>query len=503
MHSTFSPVGFALVLSSLCSTAFAFPRLWGSDQRSTAAKRDLCIFDDYLQSLNNFRPDTEPFCSSYISIPLITATARTATAISTTSTTATSVISGVTVTTVISATETLTTTVGLGERLKRAPGPTPAAARAAASVWFSKIQRDAVADTSIGLALSSACSCLHVEPSTTTVTPTTSTTRTISAIDYQFATAAITNTTTTTATVTRLPFYTIPSASPIPYSNSSFIPPAPTTDISASTPSLSPLPSSNYTLTISSTTTTTASASPTVTPFDPDGCPAINGTIITAASNGETFLVLCEVDFPGADVIGLREPNLEACVDECAQVNDGFSATRCLGASFRPQLERNCYLKTNVDQGVLDPPYEVVSAILISALNSTDTTNTTTTTSSTPAPFPAFNTTIAPVGPTATGSTSLNITSLIESLVSNTTTTFPTLTLDSSATPTSYVGTAASTTPSVSMNMTTVPSLSINGSRTEWSSTSSCSACSTITTKTEVVFSTSVVYVTTMVPGEM
>ncbi len=80
MHLTISSLGSALVLSSLCGSAFAFPRLWGSRLGVSPEKRNVCTYDDYLLSLEAFLPDTVPFCSSYLSIPLVTTTGVTTTA---------------------------------------------------------------------------------------------------------------------------------------------------------------------------------------------------------------------------------------------------------------------------------------------------------------------------------------------------------------------------------------------------------------------------------------
>jgi len=219
----------------------------------------------------------------------------------------------------------------------------------------------------------------------------------------------------------------------------------------------------------SSEDTTTPSATPA--PFVPDGCPAINGTTLTA-TDGEVFLVLCDTDFVGRDSIGLIEPDLQACVEECSIANRGFSATRCLGVSYRPQLANNCYLKTNVDNPTTNTTYEVVSAILITPLlNFPNATNTTTTNSTSSIAFPTFNTTSLPLGPTAT--VPLNLTSL------------------------------ASITPSPSINVTTtpapsyIPSLSLNESRADLSSL--CSNCPSVYTST--LYSTTIVYVTVAAPS--
>lgn len=80
MHFTLSSLGPALVLSSLCGSAFAFPKLWASRPESVFEKRNVCVYDDYLLSLNAFLPDTQPFCSSYLKIPLDTITGSTTTA---------------------------------------------------------------------------------------------------------------------------------------------------------------------------------------------------------------------------------------------------------------------------------------------------------------------------------------------------------------------------------------------------------------------------------------
>lgn len=224
--------------------------------------------------------------------------------------------------------------------------------------------------------------------------------------------------------------------------------------------SLPPYPVNVTSTSSSSEDTTTPSATPA--PFVPDGCPALNGTTLTA-TDGEVFLVLCDTDFNGRNSIGLSEPDLQACVEECSVANRGFSATRCLGVSYRPQLANNCYLKTHVDNQTTNTTYEVVSAILITPfLNFPNATNTTTSIA-----LPTFNTTGLPLGPTAT---------------------IPSL---------------ASITPSPSINATTTPppsyfpSLSMNDSRTEWSSV--CSNCPGVFTST--LYSTTTVYLTVAAPS--
>lgn len=79
MHFTCSSLGSVLILLSLCHSTVAFPTLWGSRLESSLEKRNVCVYDDYLLSLNAFLPDTQPFCSSYLSIPLVTTTGDTTT----------------------------------------------------------------------------------------------------------------------------------------------------------------------------------------------------------------------------------------------------------------------------------------------------------------------------------------------------------------------------------------------------------------------------------------
>ncbi|KAI9872435.1 MAG: hypothetical protein M1830_001627, partial [Pleopsidium flavum] len=514
MHFTLSSFGSALVLLSLCGTGFAraaWPRRFARDPNFSVEKRYVCYRDDILQSLEEFLFDATQFCSSYISIPLITETANTKTVVSTTTTTVeTSEIPISTETTAAAATVTQTTTIADAiNNIKRAPAPTPAA-KLKAAARISQIIRDASADTSVALALSSACTCLGVVPSTTSVTPILSKTTTVDAEVFEYSTAVYTSTTgttTTTATVTAPPSpsgpisggydsgnitstpllppisanvttpssfsYALPSGGPVqsynssalsvtPYSSLSIPSLTPSPSINASFVSVTPLPPSNS----SSSTSSTLPSSTAATPFVPDGCPEINNTILVA-EDGERYLVQCQIDYTGPAVTaGLIEPDLQSCVEECAQANDGFSATRCLGVSYRPQLTRNCYLKYRTATPIFDPPYEVVSALLIISSN---TTNTTTTSSS-----PGFNITTAPIGPTAISSA--NITSIPLSALSNYTTNtlstpsvYPTLSLNSSivgATATGYYSSLASITPSPSLNFTglpsTTPSVSLN-----------------------------------------
>ena len=279
---------------------------------------------------------------------------------------------------------------------------------------------------------------------------------------------AITETTTTIETLVVAPIVTAYSSSgfPLPSVNvTSLAPPYPvnvtsTSSSSTTTPSVTP--------TTSTATMSTPVAPPA--PFVPDGCPEINGTTLTT-TDGSVYLVLCNTDFIGRDSIGLRYPDLQSCVEECSIANAGFSANRCLGVSYRPQLASNCYLKAHVDNPTTNTTYEVVSAVLISSLNSTYTTNSTATTNtSSTVPYSTFNTTSYSLGPTVT--TSFNITSL------------------------------ASITASPSFNVTTAPvttyypSLSMDNNRSEW--TSVCSNCPSVSTST--LYSTSTVYVTIAAP---
>ncbi len=235
--------------------------------------------------------------------------------------------------------------------------------------------------------------------------------------------------------------------------------------------------SESSTTTSESTSTTSEYIAPTPSaapaPFVNDGCPAINGTTITT-TDGEVYLVLCDTDYIGRQSIGLSEPDLLACVAQCSTTNDGFSATRCKGVSFRPQLVQNCYLKFNLDHPTTNTTYEIVSAILIKELNLPNATNTTSSTNSSSSyTLPTFNTTSPPLGPTATAIIPANLTS------------------------------PASITPSASMNATTTsappypPSLSMVNSRAEWSSL--CSNCPSAYTST--LYSTTTVYMTVSAPS--
>jgi len=84
MHFTFSSLGSALVLSSLCGTTFArvaWPRMFAAHPEFSVEKREICYLDDILQALEDFLFDAIPFCSSYISIPLSTETGHSTTVV--------------------------------------------------------------------------------------------------------------------------------------------------------------------------------------------------------------------------------------------------------------------------------------------------------------------------------------------------------------------------------------------------------------------------------------
>ena len=149
----------------------------------------------------------------------------------------------------------------------------------------------------------------------------------------------------------------------------------------------------------------TTGLGPTAAPFSV--CPAGDKSVVTEP-DGEPFQVLCFTNFTGPTTVGLREPTLGACIEQCALNNQGFSATTCYGASYFPdQMGANCYLKT--EQGVAtadyNPAYRIVSGVLLTkpSSNSTNNTSTSLIPSSTPTGASNITGSIPPLGPPGGG----------------------------------------------------------------------------------------------------
>ncbi|MCJ1336407.1 hypothetical protein MMC09_001683 [Bachmanniomyces sp. S44760] len=195
MHATFASLASAIVFSSFCGMSLAYPKIhWRRQDNATAvaivantttfdliapaptetpttaagSTGQVCLLDDYLLALQEFSIDATPFCSSFISIPLLTAITTDATARSTviTVTTTTSTMYSIETEAGVVVTSTYTTIEQAGQKKRAA---ITARAVLADSHPLEIIASSACNDTSIDSALSSGCSCLHIPPSTTTV----------------------------------------------------------------------------------------------------------------------------------------------------------------------------------------------------------------------------------------------------------------------------------------------------------------------------------------------
>ena len=105
------------------------------------------------------------------------------------------------------------------------------------------------------------------------------------------------------------------------------------------------------------------------------GCPAANGTYYV--TQGQTFLILCDVNYPGPDDQGLIVPSLHQCIDDCAIVNVGFSSDNCYAASYNPNLgpdTPDCFFRTDTDSTHPIPDDSFISGLLISPINGTNQT---------------------------------------------------------------------------------------------------------------------------------
>ncbi len=120
--------------------------------------------------------------------------------------------------------------------------------------------------------------------------------------------------------------------------------------------------------------TPTPSFNPTPTAA---GCQAINGEILTY--NDQQYLVLCNTDYEGGNIIGLDEPSFRACVHECAIVNEGFSFASCQGVTFFPNATgADCYLKTPAAVEAPTNDTAAIGAVLFNSSFQLNATNVTT-----------------------------------------------------------------------------------------------------------------------------
>ncbi|KAL8702737.1 MAG: hypothetical protein Q9201_004090 [Fulgogasparrea decipioides] len=382
----FCPSKTMLLSAALFGLAFAYPELSRPEEADVfLQERGVCYEDDTLLSFEYWRLDSEPYCSSLLGIEDVTSTLLPATSRTTTTTLSEVATTLGTTLTVAQVTVSVTTTSiagHVGRREKAATitstvgmQPQPYYAYNPVPSILSYADRHA----SIASSVYSACSCLHISPKTVSSQTTVQTTRTVSGVsDRTEAAATVTiGTITTTITETAWPHpdypypvanssscsanssilvsssLSVPSISlvtiygssagtglPYPTSTSYISPASNTTSPTRTSITTSPTTTSlatslppplNTTLVLPSTTL--SSLLPIGTSIDPRGCPTINNTIYTLPS-GQQYQIQCYRAYGGPVSIGLDQPHLLDCLEECSTVNAGFSAIRCFGVTW-------------------------------------------------------------------------------------------------------------------------------------------------------------------------
>ncbi|KZF21044.1 hypothetical protein L228DRAFT_165360 [Xylona heveae TC161] len=74
MRSTLSSLATALLVVSSCAPALANPLARILNERQASNASDVCVEDEYYTALHQDAAEASPFCSSYISIPVVTST---------------------------------------------------------------------------------------------------------------------------------------------------------------------------------------------------------------------------------------------------------------------------------------------------------------------------------------------------------------------------------------------------------------------------------------------
>ncbi|KAL8700034.1 MAG: hypothetical protein Q9224_001156, partial [Gallowayella concinna] len=108
--------------------------------------------------------------------------------------------------------------------------------------------------------------------------------------------------------------------------------------------------------------------SPTDPALDPATCPGLDGTII-ALPDGQQFAVVCETQYGGPVDVGISEKSFSDCVQDCGTANNGFSAVRCRGVTYFPNLApplQNCFFKNLASLAEAYHNLDVISAVLLS-----------------------------------------------------------------------------------------------------------------------------------------
>ncbi|KAI9726009.1 MAG: hypothetical protein M1834_009437 [Cirrosporium novae-zelandiae] len=161
MRFALSPLALALFITSLVTVGSA---------SFLKHKPQACVKDHYLQVLASaaFTQDTVPFCSSYIHIPTVTSVITSIGPETTVYNTINSPLGTTTKFVSAQVTETITVTQAVPQPLTRRaaalafPGWAKREAADRLPTEVQKWKRDAAFDKSVDLALSRACSCLHM-----------------------------------------------------------------------------------------------------------------------------------------------------------------------------------------------------------------------------------------------------------------------------------------------------------------------------------------------------
>ncbi|KAL9610951.1 MAG: hypothetical protein Q9167_004361 [Letrouitia subvulpina] len=410
-----------IVLLAVFSQASAVPELSKlKNVNPLLQHREVCLYDDTLLSFQYWIVDSKPYCSSLLGIQDVTGTLPPATSRTTVTSTTSSVdlLSATVTVGQVTAFETITTI--LGRVAKREAAATLTSTVDVEPVPYAiaynpvpSMLSDASRNASIASSVYSACSCLHITPSTVNAQSTTATTRTIEAIDYKTLAAATVTVGTVTIQVTKTVYntpddyypifsfspatstsvpstvitapssyiastishgpYSYPSnsSSRIPTANSSGpIPLPPILNLNA-TATINPSPTARPSTSLLSdeSLTPTGPSLPIGTSVNPDGCPTLNNTIYTVPGTNQQYQLQCYRKYGGPNAIGLDEPYFRECIQECSVVNNGFSAVRCFGVSWlKYGIGVHCNLKAQSGLASYTVDYLAVSAVLLTGV---------------------------------------------------------------------------------------------------------------------------------------
>ncbi|KAL8922571.1 MAG: hypothetical protein Q9208_005074 [Pyrenodesmia sp. 3 TL-2023] len=349
-----------LFFALLFGPAIAFPEISRWNRANNLHQREVCYNDDTLESFRYWRQDSEPYCSSLLGIQDITSTLPPATSRTTTTTVTQAVTTIPSTLTVPQITALETTTITAGLIFKRDDPPAFTNAVDAypqpygydfVSVMLSSADRNA----EIASSVFSACSCLRIAPRTVSSQATVQSTRIISGYNdvpltqyeatvtadpyYNASEPATDSTSYTTISTTSTRYSTVyPTGTAIPpyaLNTTSSAPPYPTTNASSSSITSSSTTSSSTTSSSIFSSSSTSSILPVATFLSINGpaCPTVNNTLFTTSTN-KVYQIQCYRAYGGPASIGLDRPTFRECIEECSQVNAGFSAVRCYGVTW-------------------------------------------------------------------------------------------------------------------------------------------------------------------------